>query len=108
MASSPSYAFVTLLTSDSYLPGALALVAALRDVHASNATAAQPPIQFQTVCLITPENLAVETQATVRKAFDVVVGVDIIRENTSAGLNLLGEFWGSRKLRDTRNAIVHD
>ncbi|KAG8850584.1 glycogenin glucosyltransferase [Tulasnella sp. 330] len=90
MASSPAYAFVTLLTSDSYLPGALALVAALRDVHAANAPTAQPQIPFQTVCLITPENLAVETQATVRKAFDIVVGVDIIREDTSAGLNLLG------------------
>ncbi|KAG9007282.1 glycogenin glucosyltransferase [Tulasnella sp. JGI-2019a] len=86
MASSPAYAFVTLLTSDSYLPGALALVAALHDVHAST----QPPTPFKTVCLITPEILAVGTQATIRKAFDIVIGVDIIRENTAAGLNLLG------------------
>lgn len=58
----------------------------MRDVHASAAA----PISFQTVCLITPENLAVETQGTVRKAFDVVVGVDVIREDTSRGLSLLG------------------
>ncbi len=32
------YAFVTLITSDSYLPGALALAAALKDLHPSPPT----------------------------------------------------------------------
>lgn len=88
MASSPSYAFVTLLTSDSYLPGALTLVAALRDVHADAPNPPHPP--FQTVCIITPETIGVETRRAVLKAFDVVVGVDVIREDTKKGLELLG------------------
>ncbi|KAG8947216.1 glycogenin glucosyltransferase [Tulasnella sp. 424] len=88
MASSPSYAFVTLLTSDSYLPGALTLVAALRDVHADAPNPPHPP--FQTVCIITPETIGVETRRAVLKAFDIVVGVDVIREDTKKGLDLLG------------------
>ncbi|KAG8987716.1 glycogenin glucosyltransferase, partial [Tulasnella sp. 427] len=88
MASSPSYAFVTLLTSDSYLPGALTLVAALRDVHADAPNPPHPP--FQTVCIITPETIGVETRRAVLKAFDIVVGVDVIREDTKKGLALLG------------------
>lgn len=88
MASSPSYAFVTLLTSDSYLPGVLTLVAALRDVHADAPNPPHPP--FQTVCIITPETIGVETRRAVLKAFDIVVGVDVIREDTKKGLDLLG------------------
>ncbi|KAN0133220.1 glycosyltransferase [Lactarius tabidus] len=82
------YAFVTLLTSDSYLPGALTLAAALRDVHPSPALT--PEVDFQTVCLVTPETVDIASIKLLRKAFDVVVGVEIIEEENERGLQLLG------------------
>ncbi|KAH8997338.1 hypothetical protein EDB92DRAFT_1933362 [Lactarius akahatsu] len=82
------YAFVTLLTSDYYLPGALTLAAALRDTHPSPAP--PPEVDFQTVCLVTPETVDVASIKLLRKAFDVVVGVEIIEENNERGLQLLG------------------
>ncbi|KAH9178757.1 glycosyltransferase family 8 protein [Lactarius sanguifluus] len=82
------YAFVTLLTSDYYLPGALTLAAALRDTHPSPAL--PPEVDFQTVCLVTPETVDVASIKLLRKAFDVVVGVEIIEENNERGLQLLG------------------
>ncbi|KAI9460544.1 hypothetical protein BJY52DRAFT_1118085, partial [Lactarius psammicola] len=82
------YAFVTLLTSDFYLPGALTLAAALRDVHPSPAP--PPEVDFQTVCLVTPETVDVTSIKLLRKAFDVVVGVEVIEEDNERGLQLLG------------------
>jgi glycogenin glucosyltransferase len=82
------YAFVSLLTSDSYLPGALTLAAALRDIHTSPAL--PPEIDFETVCLVTPETVDVASIKLLRKAFDVVVGVEIIEEDNERGLQLLG------------------
>jgi glycogenin glucosyltransferase len=82
------YAFVTLLTSDYYLPGALTLAAALRDVHPSPAL--PPEVDFQTVCLVTPETVDIASIKLLRKAFDVVVGVEIIEEGNERGLQLLG------------------
>ncbi|KAF9074799.1 hypothetical protein BDP27DRAFT_1213603 [Rhodocollybia butyracea] len=82
------YAFVTLLTSDHYLPGALSLVAALRDVHPSPAIS--PEHEFQTVCIVTPETVDVSTIKLLRKAFDVVIGVELIVQNDQEGLKLLG------------------
>ncbi|KAJ7110025.1 hypothetical protein C8R44DRAFT_884035 [Mycena epipterygia] len=78
MATPPAtpFAFVTLLTSDAYLPGALALAGALKDVHTTPAV--PPEVDFQTVCLVTPE------------AYDVVVGVEIIAQEDDKGLKLLG------------------
>jgi len=84
------YAFVTLLTSDSYLPGALTLAAALKDVHPSPAH--PPEVDFQTVCLVTPETVDIASIKLLRKAFDVVVGVEIIEQDNERGLQLLGEF----------------
>lgn len=84
------YAFVTLLTSDSYLPGALTLAAALKDIHPSPAV--HPEVDFQTVCLVTPETVDIASIKLLRKAFDVVVGVEIIEENNERGLQLLGEY----------------
>jgi len=81
-------AFVTLLTSDSYLPGALTLAAALKDIHPSPAT--PPEVDFQTVCLVTPETVDIASIKLLRKAFDLVVGVEIIEENNERGLQLLG------------------
>lgn len=83
------YAFVTLLTSDHYLPGALTLVAALRDIHPSPAIS--PEVDFQTVCLVTPETVDVSTIKLLRKTFDVVVGVELIAQKDEKGLALLGK-----------------
>ncbi|KAF7793378.1 hypothetical protein EIP86_004490 [Pleurotus ostreatoroseus] len=82
------YAFVTLVTSDSYLPGALALVAALDELHPSPPIS--PEVGFQTVCLVTPETVDVSTIKLLRRAFNVVVGVEIIEQEDDKNLRLLG------------------
>lgn len=83
------YAFVTLLTSDAYLPGALTLAAALRDVHPTPAV--EPEVDFQTACLVTPETVDVSSIKLLRGAFDVVIGVEIIDDEDRKGLELLGK-----------------
>lgn len=83
------FAFVTLISSDAYLPGALALVASLRDVH--SIPAVSPEVDFETVCLVTPETVDVSCIKLLRKAFDVVVGVEIIEDEHKKGLELLGK-----------------
>lgn len=77
------YAFVTLLTSDHYLPGALALAAALKDVHDSLQ-------DIDIVCLVTPETVDVKSIKLLRRAFDHVIGVEVIEHNSSQNLRLLG------------------
>lgn len=80
-------AFVTLLNSSSYLPGALVLCHALNDLHP------QPrKIDFQTVCIVTPETVDVGSIKQLRQAFDVVIGVEVITSGTEGedGLNLMG------------------
>lgn len=89
-----SNAFVTLLTSDSYLQGALTLAAALKDVHPSPAV--PPEVDFQTVCLVTPETVDVSTIKLLRRAFDVVIGVEVISQRDDKNLQLLGEFLSLR------------
>jgi len=84
------YAFVSLLTSDSYLPGVLTLAAALNDIHPSPPVS--PEVDFQTVCLVTPETVDIASIKLLRKAFDIVVGVEIIEEDNERGLQLLGEY----------------
>ena len=84
-----SYAFVTLLTSDSYLPGALALAAALKDLHPSPPS--PPQVPFVTACLVTPESVDVSSVKLLRSAFDLVVGVELITQQDQVGLKLLGE-----------------
>lgn len=86
----PSYAFVTLITSDSYLPGALTLAAALRDIHPKPAE--EPEVDFQTACLVTPETVDVSSIKLLRGAFDLVIGVEIIEDGDKKGLELLGKF----------------
>ncbi|KAJ7103338.1 glycosyltransferase family 8 protein [Mycena belliarum] len=88
MSTSPCYAFVTLLTSDAYLPGALALAGALKDIHPTPSVA--PEVDFTTVCLVTPETVDVSTIKRLRRAYDVVVGVEIIAQEDDKGLVLLG------------------
>ncbi|KAJ7446464.1 glycosyltransferase family 8 protein [Mycena galericulata] len=84
----PPFAFVTLLTSDAYLPGALTLAGALKDVHPTPAVS--PEVDFHTVCLVTPESVDVSTIKQLRRAYNVVVGVEIIAQESDKGLKLLG------------------
>ena len=83
------YAFATLVTSDHYLPGALTVAAGLKDVHP------QPPVEpeqdYETVCIVTPETVDVNTIKHLRKAYDVVIGVEVIEQLNIANLRLLGE-----------------
>ncbi|KAN0060682.1 glycogenin glucosyltransferase [Thecaphora frezii] len=94
MASSPvtaqSNAFVTLLTSDHYLPGALVLAQSLWRAHGlakdadATPTERQPsaakPKPFDVVALITPDTLSVQTVKALRRSglFDWIVGVEQI------------------------------
>lgn len=83
------YAFVTLVSSDAYLPGALALAASLKDIHPSPPV--PPEVYFQTVCLVTPEIVDVSTIKHLRRAFDLVIGVEVIDQDDEKGLKLLGQ-----------------
>lgn len=83
------YAFVTLVTSDHYLPGALAVAAALKDLHP--VPPVSPEVAFQTCCLVTPESVDVSSIKLLRRAFDVVIGVEILEQEDKKGLELLGE-----------------
>ncbi|KAG2155595.1 glycosyltransferase family 8 protein [Suillus clintonianus] len=83
---STHFAFVTLVTSDSYLPGALAVLGALKDVHQT-----QPhEVKYDTVCMVTPETLDITTIKLLRKTYDIVIGVEVIGQSDPAGLYLLG------------------
>jgi len=84
-----AYAFVTLITSDAYLPGALVVASALRDLHTSPAQL--PEVDFKTVCLVTLETVDVKTVKALRRTFDLVVGVEVIAIDHSVELELLGE-----------------
>ena len=89
------FAFVTLVTSDSYANGALVVASALRELHPTPPTS--PEVEFETVCIVTPETLDVTFIKKLRQAFDVVVGVEIIQENQAKGLELLGVYHTSFK-----------
>ncbi|WWC85472.1 uncharacterized protein L201_000336 [Kwoniella dendrophila CBS 6074] len=85
MASLPN-AFVTLLTTPSYLPGALVLLHSLLDLHPA-------PRNFKIVCLVTPETVDAKTIGELRKAgFDLVIGVEPIGSGKAGqqGLHLMG------------------
>ena len=86
---SDGFAFATLVTSNQYLPGALTVAAALREVHPSPPQ--DPEVPFKTVCLVTPETVDVETIKFLRKTFDLVVGVEPIEGHNVSELQLLGE-----------------
>ncbi|KAK4686846.1 hypothetical protein P7C73_g3279, partial [Tremellales sp. Uapishka_1] len=85
MVSSLPNAFVTLLTSSSYLPGALVLLHSLLALHPA-------PRAFKTVCLVTPETVDVKTIAELRRAgWDLVIGVEGIASGSSGqgGLDMM-------------------
>lgn len=92
MPDAPLYAFVTLVTSDHYLPGALVVAAALRDIHRPSPedSSELEPSEFHIVCLVTPETVDISTIKQLRQAFDVVVGVEVIEQDNEEGLRLLG------------------
>ena len=79
---------MTLVTSDSYANGALVVASALRELHITPPTS--PEVEFKTVCIVTPETVDVAFIKKLRRAFDIVVGVEIIEENQAKGLQLLG------------------
>ncbi|QRV83147.1 glycosyltransferase family 8 protein [Ceratobasidium sp. AG-Ba] len=95
------HAFVTLITSDDYLPGALAQSAALNDLHPTRRGGPFPKsteleeepnaVPFTTVCLVTPETVSIETIKQLRRTFDLVIGVEVIEGDKDAEeIKLLG------------------
>ena len=85
-------AFITLLTTSSYLPGALVLLHSLLELHPE-------PRDFKTVCLVTPETVDAKTIGEVRKAgFDLVIGVEPIGSGIQGeeGLKLMGKSYPFR------------
>jgi hypothetical protein len=84
--SSGSSAFVTLLTTDSYLPGALVLLHSLLELHPA-------PRDFKIVALVTPETVDAKSIGELRKAgYDLVIGVEPIGSGRPGqqGLDLMG------------------
>ncbi|GAA5821909.1 hypothetical protein JCM11251_004775 [Rhodosporidiobolus azoricus] len=79
----PQYAVVTLLTSDSYLPGALTTVNSLLDVEPDRS-------RFDTVCLTTPSTVGHNSLQALQKVFDAVVGVEPLVTESWEELKLLG------------------
>ena len=79
-------AVVTLVTTDSYVPGALVAVHSL--LEAEGATPANP---FETVCLVTPATVSVQSIKALRRNFSLVVGVEELRSGSRDELELLGE-----------------
>ena len=82
------YAFATLLTSNDYLPGALTIAAALNNVH--RPLPLDRAVGYETVCLVTPEIVDVNAIRLLRKAFNVVIGVEVIAPPDADSLTLLG------------------
>lgn len=80
-----SYAFVTILTSDSYLPGSLVTARSIKDAEKTSSR------EFDLVCLVTLDSVSVQSIKALRNAYDVVISVEEIRsENSQHQLNLLG------------------
>ncbi len=87
-ASIPPHAFVTMLTTDAYLPGALVLAHSLRAHNPAfapspTASTSSKPVsasagtpRYHLVCLCTPSQLRVQSIKALRQAFDVVIGVE--------------------------------
>lgn len=82
------YAYVTLLTTDAYLPGALVAIQSILQSEG-----ASPEIPFETVCLVTPATVSVESIKALRRNFSLVVGVEELRSGSNDNLELLGEFF---------------
>lgn len=84
------FAVATLLTSDSYLPGALTAIQSLLDVEG-----ASPSRPFDTVCILTPATVGHESIQAAETVFDHVIGVEEITTTSWDELDLLGECFPS-------------
>ncbi|GAA5987163.1 hypothetical protein JCM10908_001056 [Rhodotorula pacifica] len=82
------YAVVTLVTSDSYLPGALVALNSLLD--AEGVSPSPTARNFATLCLATPATLGHASLQALDKAFDQVIGVEPILTKSWEELRLLG------------------
>ncbi|EMD90264.1 glycosyltransferase family 8 protein [Bipolaris maydis ATCC 48331] len=80
MAESREDVYITLLMSDSYLPGAAVLAHSLRDAGTTKKLAV----------LITPETLSDETVEELKVLYDYVIPVERIRTANTANLYLMG------------------
>jgi hypothetical protein len=92
----PGNAFVTLLTTPSYLPGVLVLLHSLLALHP-----APRANDFKIVCLVTPETVDAKTIGELRRAgFDLVIGVEPIGSGVQGqdALSLMGESSAGRGL----------
>lgn len=87
MAARLPFAVVTLLTTDSYLPGALTAIHSLLDIEGP-----APFRPFETVCLVTPSTVSHDTLQALEKVFDRVVGVEEIVTQSWTELDLLGAY----------------
>jgi len=84
----PRFAFVTLLTSDSYLAGALTTINSVLDIEPFTPHSQRT---FDTVCLVSPSTVGHASLKALEKVFDVVVGVEQIITESWGNLDLLGE-----------------
>ncbi|GAA6004865.1 hypothetical protein JCM11491_002259 [Sporobolomyces phaffii] len=84
---SPRFAFVTLLTSDSYLAGALTTINSVLDVEPFTPHAQRT---FDTVCLVSPATVGHSSIKALEKVFDSIVGVEQIITQSWSNLDLLG------------------
>lgn len=84
----PRFAFVTLLTSDSYLAGALTTINSVLDVEPFTR---HEDRTFDTVCLVSPATVGHRALQALDKVFDQVVGVEQIITQSWGNLDLLGE-----------------
>ncbi|KAH6566837.1 hypothetical protein BASA60_009326 [Batrachochytrium salamandrivorans] len=80
MTTSSAFAYVTLLTSESYLPGALVLGSSLRQTNTKHAL----------VVLVTPEQINDSCIHALQGVFDKVVSVPALHTNSPDNLLLLG------------------
>lgn len=83
----PRFAFVTLLTSDSYLAGALTTINSVLDIEPFTPHSQRT---FDTVCLVSPSTVGHASLKALEKVFDVVVGVEQIITESWGNLDLLG------------------
>ncbi|KAJ3171472.1 hypothetical protein HDU88_007552 [Geranomyces variabilis] len=75
-----NYAYATLLTSDSYLPGALVLASSLRAAFA----------QYPLIVLVTENGLSENALSALGRAYDRIVTVPLLRSSDAGNLELLG------------------
>ncbi|KAJ2661875.1 glycogenin glucosyltransferase [Coemansia sp. RSA 1200] len=83
----PRHAYVTLVTSDSYVDGALVLLHSLRRMLTP----------YSIVCLATPASLSAHSLRRLRQHFDGVIETDLHRSTNNHALAVLGrpDLWST-------------